>query len=86
MTDTDLLQKFENILETQIKNCFRNELYDDSDEFYVAADYDTSCRLNDLVKNIGLEVCHTLLRSRNAIVSSPSISVCVVFFSRQSNF
>jgi hypothetical protein len=69
MTNTDLQQKFESNLEALIKSCFRNELYDDSDEFYIAADYDTSCRLNDLVKNIGLEVYGMSITPSNFIIT-----------------
>ena len=52
----DLIKTFELDLENLIKRCFSQELYDEDDEFYIAADYDTSCRLNDIVKKIGLEV------------------------------
>jgi len=56
MNDLDLITEFENKLENLIKRCLGKELYDEDDEFYIAADYDTSCRLNDIVNSIGLEV------------------------------
>jgi hypothetical protein len=56
MEQEDLLSNFERDLENLIKRCFLKELYDEDDQFYIAADYDTSCRLNDIVNTIGLEV------------------------------
>ncbi len=56
MLSKSLISDFEQKLEQQIKNCFSKELYDESDEFYVAADYDTKCRIEDLVEAIGLNV------------------------------
>lgn len=50
------LEDFEKHLGRLIKRCFEKELYDDADEFYIAADYDTHCRLNSLLEPIGLEV------------------------------
>jgi hypothetical protein len=56
MEKEDLLKKFEINLENLIKRCFEKELYDEDNEFDIAADYDTDCRLNSLVNKIGLEV------------------------------
>lgn len=56
MENEDLLNTFEVNLQDLIKRCFEKELYDETDEFFIAADYDTDCRLNSLVNKIGLEV------------------------------
>jgi hypothetical protein len=56
MLSKNLISDFEQKLEQQIKNCFSKVLYDESDEFYVAADYETKCRIEDLVEAIGLNV------------------------------
>jgi hypothetical protein len=56
MSSYELIKEFEDKLEVQIKNAFRKELYDDKDEFYIAADYDTKCRINDLVQKLDLRV------------------------------
>lgn len=52
----ELIKEFEGKLEAQIKDAFRKELYTDEDEFYVAADYDTKCRILDLVEKLNLSV------------------------------
>lgn len=56
MSSLQLIKDFEEKLEQQIKDCFSKELYNDTDEFYVAADYDTKCRIENLVEAIGLNV------------------------------
>jgi hypothetical protein len=56
METEDFLKDFESSLEVLIKRCLAKELYDDNDEFLIAADFDTHCRLNSLVESIGIEV------------------------------
>jgi len=56
MGSYELIKDFESKLEAQIKGAFRKELYADDDEFYIAADYDTKCRIMNLVDALDLSV------------------------------
>ena len=49
------LEGFENKLESAIKNIFESYFKED-DEFDISADYDTHCRIEELVKKFGLSV------------------------------
>ena len=56
MKNIDLLNYFKSNLENLIKSCLEKELYIESDEFHIAADYATHCKLNNIMNSIGLEV------------------------------
>jgi hypothetical protein len=56
MNSSELISDFENKLEAQIKNAFSKELYDEDDDFYIAADYETKLRIEKVVKKLDLSV------------------------------
>jgi hypothetical protein len=56
MLHNDALIRFKNDLEGLIKNRFEKWLVEENSEFHIAADIDTSYRLNKLLNPIGLEV------------------------------
>jgi hypothetical protein len=56
MVHNDALISFKNDLEGLIKNRFEKWLVEENSEFHIAADIDTSYRLNKLLNPIGLEV------------------------------
>lgn len=55
MNTASKLIDFENKLESAIKNIFES-YFTEEDEFEISADYDTHCRIEELVKKFGLSV------------------------------